>query len=341
LPSTGSDVDYATLLGDVERGQIPPVALLHGPETLLLDDALALISGALFPDAGSAALGRDVLDARDTSAEAIVRTALTLPFLGGTRLVAVKHAQALPAKQNEALVAYLRAPNGSTCLLLLADEPLQAQRDRREHWLLGAVPARMVIEVSPRKGSELPRWLQQRARRDGIEVDENAARLLAQLVGDDLASLLAETHKAALAGGPDNRRVSVAQVRAVVGAHRLSGIFELTNAVERGQVGPALTALVSLLAAGEEPLRLLGLLTTNLRTTWTIKDAVAQGQSAEQIARALRRPRPVVDTLVARAAAVPVAELARRLQRCWAVEQRLKSGGEPLAEMTVLIASLC
>jgi DNA polymerase III subunit delta len=334
-------VDYATLLREVERGQVPTVALLHGQEPLLLDDALALISGALFPDVGSAALGREVLDARDTSADAIVRAALTLPFLGRTRLVAVKHAQALPAKQNDALVAYLRAPNGSTCLLLLADEPLHAHRDRREHWLLGAVRAEGVVELGPRKGRELERWLQQRARRDGLEVDDDAARLLTQLVGDDLASLLAETHKAALGDGPDNRRVGVPEVRAVVGAHRLTGIFELTNAVERRQAGAALAALVSLLAAGEEPLRLLGLLTGDLRTTWTIKEAVGQGQSPEQIARALRRPRPVVEALLARAAAVSVAELARRLQRCWAVEQRLKSGGEPLAEMAVLITSLC
>jgi DNA polymerase III subunit delta len=334
-------VDYAAFLHEVELGQVPPVALLHGPEMLLLDDALALISRVLFPDAGNAALGREVLDARDTSAEAIVRAALTLPFMGGTRLVAVKHAQALPARQNDALVAYLRAPSRSTCLLLLADESLHAQRDRREHWLLGAVATGSVIELSLRKGRELPRWLQQRARRDGIEMDEDAARLLPQLVGDDLASLLAETRKAALVGGPHNRSVTVAQVRAVVGEHRLSGIFELTNALERGQVGQALTVLVSLLTAGEEPLRLLGLLTNDLRTTWNIKEAVGQGQSAEQIARSLRRPRPVVDALLARAAAVPVAELARRLRRCWTVEQRLKSGGEPLAEMAVLIASLC
>jgi DNA polymerase-3 subunit delta len=334
-------VDYGTLLRDAERGQVPPVALLHGWDTLLLEDALAVISGALFHDAGSAALGREVLDARNVSVDAIVRGALTLPFLGATRLVAVRHAQALPAKQSDTLVAYLRAPSRSTCLLLLADEPLHAQRDRREHWLLGAVPAAMIIELGLRRGRELERWLQQRGRRDGLEVDDDAARLLTQLVGDDLAVLLAETHKAALAGGPENQRVGVAEVRAVVGAHRLSGIFELTNAVERGQAGVALTALVSLLNAGEEPLRLVGLLTSDVRTTWTIKEAVGQGQSAEHIARTLRRPRPVVDALLARAAAVPVAELAARLQRCWAVEQRLKSGGEPLAELAVLIASLC
>jgi DNA polymerase III subunit delta len=334
-------VEYAAFVRQTERGQVPPVALLHGSEPLLLDDALALISGALFPDAGSAALGRDVLDARETSAEAIVRTALTLPFLGGMRLVAVRHAQLLPARQNEALVTYVRAPNGSSCLLLLADESLAAQRDRRQHWLLSVVPPGMVVEIGSPKSHELPRWLRLRAARDGIELEEDAARLLAQLVGGELGSLLAEARKAALAGGPHNRRVTEAEVKAVVGAQRLSGIFELTNAVERGQVGAALAALVSLLAAGEEPLRLLGLLTTDLRTQWTMKEALSHGQSVDEIARTVRRPRPVVEALLARAKAVPVNELARRFQRCWVAEQRLKSGGEPLAEMAVLIAGLC
>src|SRR5262249_20542163 len=159
-----------------------------------------------------------------------VRSASTLPFMSAMRLVAVRRCQALPAKGADVLAAYARNPNPSTALLLLADESLAASRDRRDHWLLGAVPAAAVVALARREGRSGEAWLRQRAEAEGLTVSEEGARLLVQWVGDDGASLLGEARKAALAGGPDNRTVGVKEVTAVVGEHRLSGVFDLTRA---------------------------------------------------------------------------------------------------------------
>ena len=43
--------------------------LLHGPDSQLLDDALALVADRLFPDTASAAFGREVFDGRETDAQ--------------------------------------------------------------------------------------------------------------------------------------------------------------------------------------------------------------------------------------------------------------------------------
>jgi len=113
-----------------------------------------------------------------------------------------------------------------------------------------------------------------------------------------------EMGKAALAGGPENRRVGTAEVRAVVGEHRSHEVFELTRAIERRDGAAALLLLERLLAAGEEPLRILAILT---------------GQSRHAT------PRTV----------------GERLERCWQVERRLKLGGAPRPELSVLVALLC
>lgn len=335
-------MEYAALLRELERRRVPPVALLHGAEPLLLDDVLGLVSRALFGEAAAAPFDREVMDARETSAETIARSAQTLPFLAPRRLVAVRHADALAARGAETLQQYLATPSPSTCLLLLAAESLRADRTRKaDHWLLGAVPAEAVVEVSARRGGALERMLQQRAAVDGLEVGAEAARLLVQLVGDDLGLLLGEAAKAALAGGPDNRRVGVAEVTAVVGAHRIGELFDLLRAVEAGERGRALALLDQLLRAGEEPLRILGLLVSDLRTAREVKEWLRRGLGADQVARRLRRPPAVVERIVSRAAGVGVGDLAERLERCWQVERRIKSGGEPRAEMAVLIADLC
>jgi len=333
-------MDYAAFLQAAGRGQPPPIALLHGPDPQLLDDALAAATRGLFRDAGEAALGREVFEGAEAAMDDVVRAASTLPFMTTMRLVVVRRCQALPAKGADTLAAYARDPNPSSCLLLLAEESLAASRDRRDHWLLTAVPAAAIVSLAMREGRSAEAWLRQRAGAEGLTVSEEAARLLVQWVGDDGASLLGEARKAALAGGGDNVAVGVKEVTAVVGEHRLSGVFDLTRAVQRREVGVALRTLDRLLAT-EEPMRLLALLTADARATMTVADLAARGQGAEQIARVVRKPPPVVDAIARGPGAAPAPVLARRLERCWEAERRLKSSGDAHAELTALVLDLC
>jgi DNA polymerase-3 subunit delta len=335
-------VEYTAFLQSAERGQPPPIALLHGPDEQLLDDALTLVGQRLFADASERALGREVLEGEGASVEAVVRSAMTLPFMTARRLVVVRRAQALAAKGADTLTAYARDPNPTTCLLLLADEGLVASRERRtDHWLLGALPPAALVALPLRRGRALEDWLKQRAAAEGLTVSDEAARLLVQWVGEDGARLLGEARKAALAGGAEQRRVGVNEVTAVVGEHRVSDVFELTRAVERRDLGLALRTLDRLLAT-EEPMLLLALLTRNVRVALIVRDLAAAGQSAEQIARAVRPvPPPVVEAIMGRVVGVGATALARQLARCGEVEWRCKSGGQARAELTALVAELC
>ncbi len=336
-------MEYAAFLQAAERGQPPPLVLLHGPDEQLLDDAIGLVIGGLFADASEVALGREVLQADEASVETVTRSAMTLPFMTGRRLVVVRRAQALAARGADALTAYARDPNPATCLLLVADESLAASgRERRaDHWLLGALPPAVVVALPVRKGRALEEWLRQRAAAEGLVVTEEAAKLLVQWVGEDGARLLGEARKAALAGGPEHRKVGVNEVTAVVGEHRMSEVFDLTRAVERRDTALALRTLDRLLAT-EEPLLLLTLLTRNVRVALIVRELAAAGQSADQIARAVRpTPRPVVEAIMTQVAGAAGAPLARHLARCWEAERRCKSSGLPRAELTALVADLC
>src|SRR2546430_15594316 len=132
-------------------------SLLHGPDAQLLDDALALVTRGLFPDPSSAAFGREVLDGSQTDAEAVVTSAMTLPLMGGVRLVVVRHAQALGPRNAAALGAYARDPNPATRLVLLGDEGLRASRDRRaDHWLVQTFPPAATLGPPPPPRAALP-----------------------------------------------------------------------------------------------------------------------------------------------------------------------------------------
>jgi DNA polymerase III subunit delta len=292
-------VEYAAWLHGLRHGQAAPVVLLHGPEPFLIEEALANLTRVVCPDPGLLAMSREVLEAREVGAEGIVRAAETLPWGTPRRLVVARGAEALGAKQVERLVEYLRAPNPSTVLAFTVPQPLIPS-----HWLLKAVPAAGAVAIPQLSGRALSGWLCSRASADGFELGTDAAQLLITHVGDDPAALAGEVEKAALAGGPENRRVGIAEVRAVVGEHRSHEVFELTRAVERQDAAVALSLLERLLVAGEEPLRILAILAGHSRRT---------------------APQAAGD----------------RLERCWQAERRLKLGGAPRPELSVLVADLC
>src|SRR5438067_1393533 len=131
-----------------------------------------------------------------------------------------------------------------------------------------------ALAAGDARGAEA--WVRQRAAAEGLTVGDEAARLLVQWVGEDGATLLGEARKAALAGGHDNHTVGVKEVTAVVGEHRLSGVFDLTRAVQRRAAGTALRPLGRPLAT-EEPMRLLALLTADVRATIIVADLTARG----------------------------------------------------------------
>ena len=106
-----------------------------------------------------------------------------------------------------------------------------------------------------------------------------------------------------------------------------------------GFVSAALAAAA--LLASEEPMLVLTLLARELRRAWTVWEWSRRGMPPEQIARNLRVPPRVAETIVARTRGAAGARLPSQLERCWAVERRLKSGGVARAELAALVAELC
>jgi DNA polymerase-3 subunit delta len=329
-------VDYAGFLKAADAGAPPAVALLHGPETLLLDDAVGRVTRGLFPEGGDLTLSREVLDSREAGAEGIVQAALLLPWTGSRRLVVARGIEELGARAADPLADYCRTPNPSTVLMLLAPQALTAA-----HWLHKAIPRPLAIAVQAPFGGQLVAWLRTRARAQGIELTADAAALLVQLAGDDLTHLCGEVEKAALAGGADNRRVSATEVRAVVGETRARHVFDLTRALVERDRAAALMLLNTLLGAGEDPFALLGMLAREARATWRAADGLSTGRPEDEIARELGRPPGAAAAMIERARSLRPDLAARQLRRCWEVERSLKLGGAARAELSLLIADLC
>jgi DNA polymerase-3 subunit delta len=184
-------------------------------------------------------------------------------------------------------------------------------------------------------------WVRDRARSASLDLPPDAAQALVDLIGEDLSRLAAEIEKAAIYAGGD-RRVSEEVVRALAGETRTRQYWELTQALEEARRSDALRIVSQLLASGDSPLILLAWVAGYLRDLWRVLPSAAAGDVREA-GKALQRRRPdwAVERLCARARAVGIRGLARGAERCFEVEQALKTGtGSPRAHLTCLVAEL-
>ena len=235
----------------------------------------------------------------------------------------------LPAKTadrlRDALAEARRAPAGwpaeGTTVLLVA-----AGADRRAAGLR-ILPEADQVEVRPPAGRAVLGWLRERARGAGLDLRPEAAQALVDLVGEDLARLAAEIEKAALYAG-DDRRVSEEIVSALAGETRTRQYWELTQALEEARRADALRLVSQLLASGDEPLILLAWVVGYLRDLWRVLPAPPRAPTCARRREPCTRRRPdlAVERLAARARAVGIRGLSRAAERCFEVDQALKTG---------------
>jgi DNA polymerase-3 subunit delta len=238
--------------------QVQPIYVLSGEEHFLRRQVLA-------------ALRRLVLGAEDDgfnlsshpgdkAAYAAVRDDLaTLPFLGGRRLVLVESADPFVTRERARLEKYFAAPSATGVLVL---EVATWTATTRLAKMLD--DAGLIVCKAPLT-QQLPQWCRQWAlARHGKQLLQPAAQLLVDLVGPDMGLLDQELAKLAAYAG-NASRIEPADVDTLVGNNRTANTWAIFDFIGTGQTAAALNLLERLLDQGEEPLRLLGAFSMQLR----------------------------------------------------------------------------
>lgn len=172
-------------------------------------------------------------------------------------------------------------------------------------------------EFLPLAGASLQRWIRDEAARRGVALSAADAAALCAL-GPDLWRVTHEMEKIAVGGGA---------VRAAAGGGAPS-VFDLGDAFF---VSPprARHILLSLLAAGEDEMRLFAYLAGHARALLMVKASLERGGPVP--AAAMLHPF-VVRKASAIVRALSVADLARTLRRFLDEDRKIKTGGSTARE---------
>jgi len=319
---------YLDLVKSVREGDIAPVYLFYGDEVFLHARAVEMLRGALLTPA-AAAFDCDVLDGEESEPAAVVRAAETAPVLGTRRLVIVRHAPGFsdqPGKSGErgdvrALEAYLENPAGSTCLVLVHPGPV----DRRRRLFRLVAEKGRAVDFTPLSDADRLRWVAKRVREAGKTAAPPALRRLVVSSTGGLAGLEQDLNKVLCYVG-ERPGISEDDVAALVIPPAEETVFAVIDALGEGKARPALEGLAALLRAGEEPLRLLGMLARQFRIILAAGDLSRRGMSAAEIARELGLKTFVVRRALEHGRMISPERAARTLAGIRDIDLAVKNG---------------
>lgn len=183
----------------------------------------------------------------------------TLPFLSPCRVVVVESADAFITDNRPALERYVQKPSLAGVLVLEAKAFPETTK------LAKALPDAAKVVCKAPYTDKLAAWCvgwAKAAHKKRLAAD--AAELLVELVGSAMGLLDQEIEKLAVAVGKAPA-ITAEDVDRFVGRSKSADVFRILDAVGDGKPAVALGILEDLFAEGEELMKLLGALTSQLR----------------------------------------------------------------------------
>jgi DNA polymerase-3 subunit delta len=266
-----------------------------------------------------------VTEAQEAALSEFLAQSRMTPLWGPGQLLVLRRAEAIPVADLKAVTEYLSRPAPRAWVVLLADGLKARDLGKNPVWSrLAADEA--ALGFFRLKEEELCRWLAQESQALGKTLTLAAAQRLVEIVGENLRELTQELEKLALFAG-EEKTLTPALVAQLASHSRTYSIFALVDALGEPGAQKRLSALDHLLALGEPPARIVGMLARQLRLLMRLKESPG---AAPDLCRRLNLPQGVVKRLAQQAARFSEAALQGHLLRLHQTDLYLKtSAGNP------------
>lgn len=255
---------------------------------------MAQIVEAVRPELGPPQFNLTQVRASEPGGAEAFRTARTLPMMGRRRLVVVKEIEEAPDAFYEAAVAYMAAPVPEAVVVLVGERFPKVVKGGK-NWsakVRNALKAHGLYVGLSAKDVPASGFARERAKAAGKQLSTADARLLVEVVGEDLARLAHEVDKLVLYVG-EAPAITADAIHAASALLAEAVIWDLTQALAMADAERALEALHRLQEGGDDPRRLLSMIAWQCRDLLKVAARVRAGVPDGQI-RSDVRMRPDV-----------------------------------------------
>ena len=322
------------LLAAVAGGDLCPFYLLYGEEEYEREALAAdLIEQLAPPQARDFNL--DIIRADRFDLLDFIQIFESYPMMAEMRLVVLRDVHDLTADQCRGLERILESGVETTRLIAVGHKIDMRRKIFRQFAKLGR-----AVEFRPPYDNQVPQWIQCYAKRAGIAIEPAAIQLLSQYVGAKPRELVSEIEKlVSFAGTP----IKAEAVEQVAGITRGASVFDLADAVGKGQGELAHKLMMRFIDQGEEPTRAVAMMTRHFQLLIKARDLLARSLSREQMAAQLGVAPFFLNGYLDQARNRPAPWLWAGLSALREADWRLKSQGRRSEQLVLdlLIGRLC
>ena len=269
---------YPEKLADHLQQKLLPVYLVSGDEPLLLQECCDQIRQKARAENCNE---REIIEGglSNFNWQDILHSASNMSLFADRKLIELRLPSGKPgAEGSKALCEYLDIASGDDVLLIVSGKI--DKQSTNSKWYKALDKAGVTVQVWPVDAKNLPRWLQQRVRNAGMNIDDDALRLLCERMEGNLLAAVQEVEKLKLLAA--DSKITMQTVTEAVSDNARYNLFDMADNALKGNASVSLRMLYGLRAEGTEPPVVLWALVREIRTLYEAQLDCDSGQSTQQ-----------------------------------------------------------
>jgi len=306
-------------------GDRPVIYLIHGDDELDISKKITVLEEKL-GDPAMASLNITHLTGAALTLDALRLAANSMPVFCPRRLVVVKGARERFSQSDarEKFFALLQQVPESTALVLAEYSLLDEKKDWLLKWAVSAGKRVHVTACRQPRGGKMVEWILGQARAQGGQFSNQAAALLATLVGEDTRTASQEIQKLLLYVN-FSRPVETEDVHELTPDAGLVEDFALVNAIRERNQRKAMSILRRELAQ-KEVIVILHSIVSIFRRLLQARDVIERGGGKTDVARELKISPNYAHHLTEQARPFSLAVLSDIYHRLLEIDEAIKTG---------------
>lgn len=214
------------LINNIKAQQLLPVYLLTGEENYYIDEASDYFENNIVAEENRD-FDQTVLYGREAHMDMVVGCAKQFPMLSPRKLVLVKEAQDIDAREWDTLAAYLEHPLEQTVLVFCYRHK---KLDKRTKAYKAISSKGGVMEANKLYDSQIPDWIANYVNPRGFSITQKAAILVAESLGNDLGKIANELSKVFILL-QEGAKIDESTIERHIGISKDYNVFELQSAL--------------------------------------------------------------------------------------------------------------
>lgn len=262
---------------DLKNGTAGRLYVFHGEETYLREYYLAELKKKLLPE-GLETFNLHTIAGKDCSVQLLAQTVDCLPMMSERTVIVVTDYDLFggSADSREDIMA-LFADLPDYCCLVFVYDLLPYKPDARTKMAAALKTHGSVVAFHRQEQGDLVDWIARRFKATGHSIGTEEARYLLFLCGDLMNNLISEIGKiSAYARHP---RITREDIDAVAIPIVDAVVFQMTDAIARGDFDKAASVMSDLLGSQESPIMILSVVGKYFRQLYTARLARDNGKS--------------------------------------------------------------